>query len=226
MESRTIRKIKTMSADHETSGKPQTRYLKENETATNGAQGCPHTGEIPLGRALFRMSRAIFFEGKSIPELDMLPLAQLRLLWTVRIYPDATMKDFSERLRVSQSTVTQLAERLVRRGLVERLADPNDRRVVRLRVTEIGQQHLGQADNERKRVLKAVWDALSVQDRGLVMQGLEVLAQTAEAIREAEGRPLPPLPENFALNSKSASDTEAAREQPVVDLMARRIRGR
>src|SRR5579871_3593024 len=81
-------------------------------------------GDPPLGRAFFRVMRAVMFDDPPLPELDALPLAQLRLLWTIHFQADATMKDYSERLGVSQSTVTQLADRLVRRGLVERQADP------------------------------------------------------------------------------------------------------
>ncbi len=65
--------------------------------------------EPPLGHALFRVMRTLVFDDKPVPELDALPLAQLRLLMSVYYGPNSTMKDFSERLNVSQSTVTQLA---------------------------------------------------------------------------------------------------------------------
>src|SRR5882672_5253483 len=93
----------------------------------------PETGidltepEPPLEHALFRVMRALVFDDRPVPELDALPLAQLRLLMSVYYGPNSTMKDFSERLNVSQSTVTQLAERLVKRGLVVRRMDANDR---------------------------------------------------------------------------------------------------
>src|SRR5947209_1862858 len=102
---------------------PNERVGQEAEERRTAAPAEPCGEELPLGRALFRVSRALFFEEKPVPELIALPMAQLLLLWTVRFSPDATMKDCSERLSVSQSTVTQLADQLVKRGFVERLAD-------------------------------------------------------------------------------------------------------
>lgn len=179
---------------------------------------------LPMGRALFRVMRAIMFEESPVPELDALPLAQLRLFWTIHYLPDGTMKDFSERLGVSQSTVTQLADRLVRRGLVDRHADAEDRRVVRLRASESGRQILGKVKTQQDRTLNAVWDAMMDGEQQSVLNGLDILGKTAEAVRVAQGRPLPPLPEKFG--EPVAAGEETSPTQPVVDLMARRVRGR
>ena len=183
--------------------------------------------ELPLGRALFRVMRSMMFDDRPAAELDALPLAQLRLLWTVHHSQEATMKDFSERLCVSQSTVTQLADRLVKRGLVDRLADVSDRRVVRLRISEAGKLLLEEADRQRKSTLYAVWKTLTATERQEALRGLEVLGHAAETVREAQGRPLPPLPERFVRPASGESASEKPEEtQPVVDLMARRVRGR
>ena len=182
--------------------------------------------EYLLGRALFRVMRAIMFEDRPAAELDALPLAQLRLLWTVHAGMEATMKDFSERLGVSQSTVTQLADRLVKRGLIDRLADSSDRRVVRLRISAIGKSLLVTVDQERKRTLHALWGRLNETERDEALRGLSALGRAAEAVREAQGRPALPLPErmtNAAWEAEADGLSEDA--QPVLDLMARRVRG-
>src|SRR5258708_4896152 len=142
-------------------GKTQSKQDPDSVATPVGAGSEKCSAELPLGRALFRVMSAIMFDDRPAAELDALPLAQLRLLWAVHYSHEANMKDFSERLCVSQSTVTQLADRLVTRGLVDRLADASDRRVVRLRISKAGQELLGEADRERKRTLQAVWEALS-----------------------------------------------------------------
>jgi DNA-binding MarR family transcriptional regulator len=183
--------------------------------------------EPPLGAALFRVSRAMFFESKPVPELDALPMAQLRLLWAVRFSPDATMKDLSERLSVSQSTITQLADRLVRRNFVERNSDSQDRRVIRLRLSSAGQEIIQLADGERRLMMQTTWNLLTEKEQREVMRGLEILGRAAESARLAQGRPLPPWPDKVThpqdntLQEKLPSQT-----QPVVDLMTRRVRGR
>jgi DNA-binding MarR family transcriptional regulator len=131
--------------------------------------------EPPLGHALFRVMRALVFDDRPVPELDALPLGQLRLLMSVYYGPNSTMKDFSERLNVSQSTVTQLAERLVKRGLVVRVMDATDRRVIRLHTSVHGQDLIGQADSTRRATLRKVWFALVPEEQQLLEKALGLL---------------------------------------------------
>ena len=53
---------------------------------------------------------------------------------------DCTVGDIAKQLYLSKSSATQLIERLVKAGLVERIHDTQDRRLVRLHVTEQGKQ--------------------------------------------------------------------------------------
>ena len=181
--------------------------------------------EPPLGRALFRVMRSLVFDDKPVPELDALPLAQLSLLMSVYYGPNSTMKDFSERLNVSQSTVTQLAERLVKRGMVVRLLDANDRRVVRLHTSAHGQQLVGQSDAARKAMHQKVWLALVPAEQKLVEQALDLLGEWGEQIRIQEGRPLPALPEPCPRPDDDQTTNDDPQTKPV-DLMTRRVRGR
>ena len=48
------------------------------------------------------------------------------------------MTDVSRRLMISKPAATQVVNRLVENGLVERLSDENDRRVVYIKATEAG----------------------------------------------------------------------------------------
>ena len=48
------------------------------------------------------------------------------------------MTDVSRRLAISKPAATQVVNRLVNNGLVERLSDENDRRVVYIKATEAG----------------------------------------------------------------------------------------
>jgi|SRR5579884_1611837 len=190
---------------------------------TSPSSGC---APVPLGPALFRVMRATMFEEAPVEELDALPLAQLRLLWTVHFLSLAPMKEFSERLGVAQSTVTQLADQLVRRGLVERQPDPEDRRVVRLHTSAVGAELLRRAEVQQAATHSAVWSALSSEQQAEVMRGLTVLADAAEEVRREQGRPLAPLPDRPAVCDGSPDLQEGPHTQTVVDLMSRRVRGR
>ena len=176
-----------------------------------------------LGMALFRVMRATVFHSLPAPELEALPMAQLRLLMTLHRLRDATMKDFSEEMQVSQSTVTQLADKLTRRGLAERHADPDDRRIARLRLTETALKIMESGDQERRETLDTICRALPAGRQAEIVASLTALAEAAEAVRSAQGRPVPPMPPPRFLEGGQAENAEPPQ---VMDLMSRRVRGK
>lgn len=54
--------------------------------------------------------------------------------------PNGTIGDLAKPLHLSKSSTTQLIERLVKLGLVERVDDKEDRRIIRLVITENGEK--------------------------------------------------------------------------------------
>jgi DNA-binding MarR family transcriptional regulator len=80
--------------------------------------------------------------GKTQSELfAKLTLHQLEALWKIKDAPIA-MKDLAQRLGISESSATALANRLVRSGLVRRFREADDRRVVKLELTEVAYRSL------------------------------------------------------------------------------------
>lgn len=68
---------------------------------------------------------------------------QLRLMVLLRDSPNGlALNEIARAMRVSPATITGITDRLVRRGLIEREADPNDRRVIRAVLTEQGRGQL------------------------------------------------------------------------------------
>jgi len=205
---------------------PMTSYRSKNEEKA-AVEALASNEEPPIGPALFHVMRVTMFDEKPIVGLDALPLAQLRLLWTVHYFGAATMKDFSERLGVSQSTVTQLADRLVKRGLIDRQSDLIDRRVVRLNVSAAGREILDSAESARRDTIRKIWLALTPEAQIDVMRGLDTLWQAAEVVRAQEGRCLSLCAQRADQPVRNARGIEEnGQSQPVVDLMALRVRGR
>lgn len=85
--------------------------------------------------------------------------------------------EVAERLVARSPDVTRLLDRLERRGLVHRSRDPDDRRVVRVRITPAGKDQLAGLDDVGRRRLAANFRHI---DRG----DLEVLRDTLERILE------------------------------------------
>lgn len=89
--------------------------------------------------------------------------------------------------RIAPATVTKIVRRLVTEGLVRRLADPDDGRVVRVAITPAGRQRL---DESRRR--RTAWlatrlarpDAPSADALRATLDVLEALARADDAADE------------------------------------------
>lgn len=86
--------------------------------------------------ALIRISRRI----RSQAEGDISP-SQLAVLGTVIEHEPLTNGEIAEREHVRPSTSSKIVDALERAGLVERTADPADRRCVQITVTPAGQTY-------------------------------------------------------------------------------------
>jgi len=71
--------------------------------------------------------------------------AQVWVLANIADAPDITVSQLSQALSVHVSTASNLLDKLARAGLVERIRSEEDRRVVRLRLTEAGRDILARA---------------------------------------------------------------------------------
>lgn len=73
-------------------------------------------------------------------------MAQLNILYTLHRSGEMPMRRLAEVLNVSDSNATGLVDRMEERGLIERTRVPEDRRVVRVRITEDGVRILDEND--------------------------------------------------------------------------------
>jgi DNA-binding MarR family transcriptional regulator len=71
--------------------------------------------------------------------------AQVWVLATIADKPGITVSQLSQAISVHVSTASNLLDKLARAGLVERIRGEQDRRVVRLRLTEAGGEILARA---------------------------------------------------------------------------------
>lgn len=88
-----------------------------------------------------------------------------------------SMNDLSLKMKLASSTMTRMIDQLVQKGLVDRQADSEDRRVVRVRLTERG----GQAKKQLRETLQSfflqVLAEVPEDERELVRHSLEILNQ-------------------------------------------------
>ena len=97
------------------------------------------------------------------PEMDV-SMQQLGLLFLIQSENGKPMKYYGERMMISRPNLTVMADRFIAEGLVERGEDPEDRRVVILRITEKGAARLAQQQEQAIKVLSKRFEAFDDRD--------------------------------------------------------------
>jgi DNA-binding MarR family transcriptional regulator len=112
-----------------------------------------------------------------------LPIRQLRICLALYTH-SGSMSEISRELGMSLSAMTQIADRLERAGLVERVFQGTDRRVRNLQLTEQGRQLMRQHEESQLHRLAGVLERISQQQVGNTLEALNVLVQTSKLIKK------------------------------------------
>ena len=113
-------------------------------------------------------------------------VAQMATLMMLDAEGSCTVSDLANDLGRSLSATSRLLDQLVRRGLVTRQEDPDDRRVKRVAIAERGKDLVGRVQRRRAEAQLSVMAALSEVERADVMRAMALLAEAAARRREAE----------------------------------------
>lgn len=111
--------------------------------------------------------------------------AQWMILVRLRRCGGMTQRALAEILEVEPITVGRLVDRLAARGLVERRADPADRRVWRLHLTPAADPMLAEIDDMRRAFDAEVTAGLSPDHRQAVIEALLLMKTNLLAAGEA-----------------------------------------
>jgi DNA-binding MarR family transcriptional regulator len=135
-------------------------------------------------RLLMRSARRLLFEVGADSPLWDLPVPQIRALHMIAHRRHCAMGDLAERLGVAMSTATLLADRLEQRGWVQRVDDPEDRRVVRLALTPEGRGVVEQRRQQRRIQLQGALGRMPAEKREALIEGLRALTEAGCAGRD------------------------------------------
>lgn len=110
-----------------------------------------------------------------------LSLNQLAALYKIQNDAPIPSRDLARHLMVTAGAVTQIVDGLQAAGLVQRHADPKDRRVVNIALTDKGVELVGRIDAERKSVLVDVFAGFSDSElTALVIEQNKILQRLYE----------------------------------------------
>jgi DNA-binding MarR family transcriptional regulator len=148
----------------------------------------------------------------SATDVDLTPPQIHAIMW-IGEEGAITSSTLAHRVGCTQPTVTGIVDRLEKLGLAERLRDENDRRVVRVRLTERGEQVRTTLDEIFTKKVEHVLEALTVEDRGHVLRILEKIVNHARehALAEAASSSTGSTPPSI---SPSRSSTGSDPEEP------------
>ncbi|MEV0005199.1 MarR family transcriptional regulator [Micromonospora sp. NPDC050980] len=104
---------------------------------------------------------------------------QLRVLSLIMSHPDTNVNRLAELLDVVPSSASRLCDRLEAVGLVRRVADPRDRREVRLLPTNAGESLLRDLQERRHRAVQAVLDRMPNRVQHELLLALLAFGQAA-----------------------------------------------
>ena len=91
------------------------------------------------------------------------------------------VNEIGRRIQLTSGSITTAVDRLEARGLVERSADPGDRRVKKVALTRSGRALITRIFDKHKADLAAAADGLTRAERETLIALLKKLGMTAEA---------------------------------------------
>jgi len=130
---------------------------------------------VPLMTRFIRAEmRARWAPSLSVPQFHVLALLNRE--------PGSSLSHVADRLGVTPSTASVVVDRLVRRKLVRRTEDPQERRCVVLSLTATGTQHFVQARDAACAQMASVLAKLSEADLNEITGGLNLLGSTFKGV--------------------------------------------
>jgi DNA-binding MarR family transcriptional regulator len=110
-----------------------------------------------------------------------LTIAQVKSLILIAHEGSTNTKTLAEELGVTPSNVTGIVDRLVKQGLVSRQENPEDRRMLQIRVTDKGEAILASLREETISSMSEVLAHMSKEELSSLARGLSSLVRAAEA---------------------------------------------
>lgn len=92
------------------------------------------------------------------------------------------MSEISERFDVSAAAASQLVDKLVQAGYIERTEDPSDRRAKLLKLSAKGAKLVDDGIQERYRWMDELTSRLSAADQTKISEALSMLTEEARKL--------------------------------------------
>jgi DNA-binding MarR family transcriptional regulator len=107
---------------------------------------------------------------------------QLTVVKLLETIGDLSLSELSDKIRAQNSTVTGIIDRMEREGLVQRVRSTEDRRVVRIHLTEKGQELAREIPVEPMEILRSALSGLSAAETAELLRLMTKVAKRISGI--------------------------------------------
>jgi len=147
--------------------------------------------------SLRKIIHATDLQSKQVVKACGLTIPQIMVLNAIERLGDVTIKRISDDVSLSQATLTTILNRLEQRGLVERVRNPDDKRIVNARLTPAGLSALQAAPALLHENFIQRFEALDKERKSQILSSLKQVAglMDAEVIDAAPLDEIAPLAE-------------------------------
>jgi len=130
--------------------------------------------KLEVSAKLFcRTLQTLIYTPDLIPECDnKLTNTQLACLYFVCVHNEPSVGDIANGLTISNAAAVKLIDRLVKKGYLARIGVPEDRRVLKIKLTSAGMNILEKYSSEQTRVFGRIIRQMTPQARDALEQGL------------------------------------------------------
>jgi MarR family transcriptional regulator, organic hydroperoxide resistance regulator len=132
------------------------------------------------------MHRAFREQGHFVKSTG-LSMAQYGILMQLHYQRHCGISDISTRMEITSAAASQLVDKLVQSGLLERTEDPQDRRAKQLKLTAKGQELINTGIQARSRWVDEVISVLTLDEAETVVAGFSILTEAARRV-EMQGK--------------------------------------
>lgn len=115
-----------------------------------------------------------------------LSIIGFQVLALLEMHDAMPMSRLAEELDVALPNATGIVKRMAERGLVERTHDEEDRRVVRVGLTDGGRQLIGEMEAGRRKRMTALIGALDARQQRRLLQAVRDLHAAARTLEQHE----------------------------------------
>ena len=113
-------------------------------------------------------------------------MPQMSILMQLHYKGTCGISDISERFDVSAAAASQLVDKLVQAGYIERTEDPSDRRAKLLKLSAKGAKLVDDGTQERYRWMDELASTLSEADQTRISEALSLLTEAARQMDKPE----------------------------------------